>query len=84
MVPQELKFYILHDLCVVSMVSVFPGSKTAYFIISKNRSISRLKKKSYKKEVKNIYSTETELFCNLRAEKNILKSLCINEYDFFM
>ncbi len=45
MAPQELKMYILHDLCVVSMVSMFLGSKTAYLDISKNRPISRLKKK---------------------------------------
>ncbi len=35
MVPQEMKIYILRGLCVVSMVSVFPTSKTAYSIISK-------------------------------------------------
>ncbi len=46
MAPQELKVYILHDLYVESMVSVFPGSKTAYLAISKNRPISRLKKEN--------------------------------------
>ncbi len=42
--PQELKFYILHDLYLVNMVSVLPRSKTAYLIISKNRPMSRLNK----------------------------------------
>ncbi len=41
----ELKFYILHGLYVLNMVSVLPGPKTAYLAISKNRPISRLKKK---------------------------------------
>ncbi len=46
MAPQELKFYILHDLSVMHVVSVLPRSKTAYFTISKNRRIFRLKKKN--------------------------------------
>ncbi len=29
MAPKELKIYILHGLCVVSVVSVVSGSKTA-------------------------------------------------------
>ncbi len=49
MAPQELKIYILHDLCVAIMISVLPGSKTAYLIIYKNRPISTLKKKMDKK-----------------------------------
>ncbi len=52
---------ILHDLCVVIMISVFPRSKTAYFGISKNRPISRLKKKYVIKGDKNIKFTELEL-----------------------
>ncbi len=47
--PQELKLYILHGLCVVNMVSVLSVSKTAYLAISKNRPLSRLKKKCYKR-----------------------------------
>ncbi len=45
--PQELKIYILHDLCVVIMISVFPRPKTAYLVIYKNRPISRLKKEVF-------------------------------------
>ncbi len=40
MAHQELKTYNLHDLWVMNMVSVFPMSKTAFLIISKNRPIS--------------------------------------------
>ncbi len=47
MAPQELKNYILHDVYVMDMVSARPGSKTAYFVISKNRPISRLKTKMF-------------------------------------
>ncbi len=43
--PKDVKIYILHDLYVVNMVSVLPGSKTAYLAISKNRPISIWKKK---------------------------------------
>ncbi len=37
MAPQELKIYILHDLCRENMVSVFLMSKTAYLMISKKK-----------------------------------------------
>ncbi len=58
MTPQALKFYILHDLSLVSMISVFPRSKTAYLIIPKNRPISRLKTKNVIKGGKNMKLTE--------------------------
>ena len=61
MVPQELKLYISHDLYPVSMVSVLPGSETAYLIISKNRPISRLKKKNVIRGGKNMKLTEVGL-----------------------
>ncbi len=32
MAPQELIIFILHDLCAVSMFSVFVGSKSAYLV----------------------------------------------------
>ncbi len=43
MARQELKIYILHDLCVVFMISAVPRSKTAYLVISINRPMSKLK-----------------------------------------
>ncbi len=49
MAPQDLKIYILHDLCVMIMISVFPRSKTAYLVISENRPLPRLKKKKLMK-----------------------------------
>ncbi len=66
MVPKELKIYILHELCVISMVSAIPGSKTGYLIISKNRPISRLKKNI--KGDKNMKLTEVELDDTSRPE----------------
>ncbi len=68
MVPQQLKIYILHDLCVMIMISVFPRSKTAYFVIYKNRPISKLKEKHVIKGGKNMKFTEVELHVTSRAE----------------
>ncbi len=68
MAHQKLEIYILNDLCVVSMVSVLPTSKTAYLVISKNRPISRLKKKNDIKGDKNMKFTEVELQGTLGAE----------------
>ncbi len=48
----RVDFFILHDICVVSMVSVLPWSKTAYLGIAKNRLISRSKKKMIQKGIK--------------------------------
>ncbi len=68
MAPQELKIYILHDLCAMIVISVLPGSKTAYLIISKNWPISTLEKKNVIKESKNMKLTEVELHGISRAE----------------
>ncbi len=42
MAPQDPKIYILHDLCVVSMVSVFSMSKTADLEIEGKNVIKRI------------------------------------------
>ncbi len=71
MAPQELKIYILHDLYLVSMLSVFPRSKTGYLIISKNRPISILKK-----------LTEVELQGTSRDENLYLTWSLYSKYGF--
>ncbi len=78
MAPQELKLYILHNLCVLIMISVFPRSKTAYFGISD----LEIEEKNVIKEVKNMKLSEIELHGTSRAEKLYFTiSMCI-EYGF--
>ncbi len=83
MAPQELKFSILHDLYLMNMVSVFPRSKAAYLAISKNRLISRLKKKCYKGyQSQNMKLIELELHGTSVAEKILFKWAICSEYGF--
>ncbi len=76
MAPQALKFYILHDICVVSLVSVFPRSETAYLSNSKNRPISKLKKKMLWKEIKIWNSPKSSCKAPQELEFYILHGLC--------
>ncbi len=81
MAPQKLKIYILHDVCVVSMISVFPRSKTVYLVISKNRPISRSKKKIIKGD-KNMKFIEVELQGTSEAEFLYFAWSISSEYGF--
>ncbi len=65
MAPQELKNDILHHLCAVNWVPVFPRSKTAYLVISINPPMSKSKKKMSQKNMK---LSEVELHGTSRAE----------------
>ncbi len=64
------------------MVSVLLWSKTAYLVISKNRPISRLKKKNVIKGGKNMILTQVALQGTSGAEiLYFARSLC-SEYGF--
>ncbi len=79
MAPQELKIYILHDLCVVCMISAVPRSKTAYLVISINRPMSKSKEKM---SLKNMKLSEVELHGTSRAEILYFACSLSSEYDF--
>ncbi len=83
MAPRELRIYIPHGLYVLNMVSVFASSKTATLVISKNRLISRLKKKCYKGDLKKyMKSIEVELQGTSGAERKYFTWSMCGEYGF--
>ncbi len=64
------------------MILAIPRSKMAYLVKSKNRPISRLKKKNVIKGNKNMKLTEVELYGTSRAENLYFTISMRNTYAF--